>query len=185
MGKREDILTATLDLITEEGLQSVTFSKIFTKANVGSSTFYHYFSNKEDVVSEVFVNARAHMGEFILKEYDDTLTTYEKMKAILFNMAEFGFSHPHEMLLIDNYCDSPFIPEEIRKQPVPADEIILKIIIEGQKHGIVRDMDPIFSCHIVIGIITSVIKGDLTGKFLLDENKIKQTVEICWKAIKV
>ena len=46
MGKRDDILTATLDLISEEGLQSTTFSKIFKRANVGSGTVYNYFKNK-------------------------------------------------------------------------------------------------------------------------------------------
>ncbi|MFD1906987.1 TetR/AcrR family transcriptional regulator [Paenibacillus rhizoplanae] len=60
MGKRDDILQATLDLITEEGLQSVTFAKIFKRANVGSSTFYHYFENKEQLVNELYLKVRIH-----------------------------------------------------------------------------------------------------------------------------
>lgn len=54
MGKREDFLNATLDLITEEGLQALTFAKIINRAHVGSSTVYHYFQNKEELVSELF-----------------------------------------------------------------------------------------------------------------------------------
>ncbi|MDG0812818.1 TetR/AcrR family transcriptional regulator [Cohnella rhizosphaerae] len=62
MGKRQDIMDATLDLIHEEGLQSVTFSKIFKKADVGSGTIYNYFSNKEELVNAVYKEARMLMG---------------------------------------------------------------------------------------------------------------------------
>lgn len=62
MSKKQDIMAATLDLIHEEGLQSVTFSKIFKKANVGSGTVYNYFANKEELVNAVYKEARTHMG---------------------------------------------------------------------------------------------------------------------------
>ncbi|MBB3128544.1 AcrR family transcriptional regulator [Paenibacillus rhizosphaerae] len=58
MGKKQDIMTATLDLIHEEGLPSVTFAKLIKRANVGSGTIYNYFSNKEDLVNAVYKNAR-------------------------------------------------------------------------------------------------------------------------------
>ncbi|MFC4807906.1 TetR/AcrR family transcriptional regulator [Paenibacillus sp. GCM10023250] len=54
-------MDATLDLIHEEGLQSVTFSKIFKK--VGAGTIYNYFSNKEEFVNAIYKEARMLMGE--------------------------------------------------------------------------------------------------------------------------
>ncbi|MFD2877877.1 helix-turn-helix domain-containing protein [Paenibacillus rhizoplanae] len=34
--------------------------KIFKRANVGSSTFYHYFENKEQLVNELYLKVRIH-----------------------------------------------------------------------------------------------------------------------------
>ena len=70
MGKNEDILVATLDLITEEGLQSVTFAKIFKRANVGSGTFYNYFNNKEELVNNLFEKIIIHLSKFVIEDYD-------------------------------------------------------------------------------------------------------------------
>ncbi|WP_246772640.1 TetR/AcrR family transcriptional regulator, partial [Paenibacillus polymyxa] len=91
-GKREDIMVATLDLIIEEGIQSVTFPKIFKRANVGSSTFYNYFNNKEELVSELYKSVLIHMGEVIMTGYDPNLTIYERSKGILRRMVDYGLS---------------------------------------------------------------------------------------------
>jgi AcrR family transcriptional regulator len=185
MGKREDILVATLDLITEEGLQSVTFSKIFKRANVGSSTFYNYYKSKEELVSELFINARTHMGEAVMIGYDPSLTVYERIKGILKSTVDYALNYPKELSLIENYCQSPYISEELRNMLDPSTIEIFSIIELGQKQGIIREMDKILCCQLVTGMITSVIKGYLAGKYPLDENQIQQTLETSWKAIKV
>ncbi|MEC2055973.1 TetR/AcrR family transcriptional regulator [Peribacillus psychrosaccharolyticus] len=185
MGKREDILTATLDLITEEGLQSVTFSKIFKRANVGSSTFYHYYKSKEELVSELFLNARTHMSESVMIGYDPNRTVYERLKGILKSTADYALNYPKELSFIENYCQSPYISEELRNRLDPSAIEIFSIIEQGQKQGIIREMDIILCCQLVTGMINSVIQGYLAGKYPLDEYQIQQTLEACWKAIKV
>ena len=67
MSKKKDIMDATLALIHEEGLQSVTFSKLFKRAGVGSGTIYNYFANKEEFVNAVYRDARMLMGEHMLQ----------------------------------------------------------------------------------------------------------------------
>lgn len=185
MGKREDILQSTLDLITEEGLQSVTFAKIFKRASVGSSTFYHYFDNKEQLVNELYHNIRTHKGEFVMNGYDRSMTIYERVKGILKNAAEYSLQFPKEVEFTENYCSSPYISEELRNSPDPSVIEIFSIIEEGQKQGIIREMNIVLCCQLVWGIVTSVIKGYLSGKYPLDDHQIQQTIEACWLAIKV
>jgi AcrR family transcriptional regulator len=185
MGKREDILDATLDLIIEEGLQSVTFSKLFKRANVGSSTFYNYFENKEELVNELYKNIKAHKGEVVMNGYDPTLTIYERVKGILKNSADYALNFPKELSFSENYCSSPYISEELRNSIDPSLTEIFSIIEQGQKQGIIREMDIILCCQLLSGMITSVIRGYLTGKYPLDEQQIQQTIQACWLAIKV
>lgn len=185
MGKREDILNATLDLITEEGLQSITFSKIFKRANVGSATFYHYFDNKEVLVNELYKNTSKQMSEFVIKDYDASATLYEKFRFFVKKTADFAISHPNELWFLENYAHSPFISEEIRNAVDPGISEFINIIMEGQRQGIIKDMNPLLCFQIVGGSILFVIRGYLSKKYPLSDREIQQTIEVCWKGIKV
>ncbi|BBI33485.1 hypothetical protein [Cohnella abietis] len=62
---------------------------------------------------------------------------------------------------------------------------IISIIEEGQKQGIVREMNKVLLCQLLYGMITTVIKGYLAEEYPLDEYEIQQTIDACWKSIKV
>ncbi len=185
MSKRDDILSATLDLIDEEGLQSVTIAKIMKRAKVGSGTLFNYFSNKEELVNEVYKAARKHMGEALLRNYTPGLSLYERFKCLQLNRLHFGLSSPKEFLFIDSYSYSPYISADLRKMEDASREIMLSLIEEGQTQGIFKEMDPHLSHQIIHGIMVSIVKGFIIQKYPLDELQVQQTLEACWKAIRV
>jgi TetR/AcrR family transcriptional regulator, repressor of fatR-cypB operon len=59
------------------------------------------------------------------------------------------------------------------------------IILEGQKQGIIREMNLMMCCQIAPGLIISVIKGHLHNNYPLSEVEINQAIEACWRAIKI
>lgn len=185
MGKRQDILSATLDLIDEEGLQSVTFAKIFKKARVGSGTVFNYFKSKEELVNEVYREARIHMGQSTVEGYDPELSLYERFKQLQLNRLQFGMKYPKEFLFIDSYSYSPYISAELRNMEDPSKNVMQSVLIEGQKQGLIREIDPHICHQITHGIMISIVKGYLIGKYALDEREIQQTLEACWKAVKL
>lgn len=187
MSKKQDIMAATLDLIHEEGLQSVTFSKIFKRANVGSGTIYNYFANKEELVNYVYKEARMHLGEYLLRGYNPEASLYERFKCLQLNRLQFGIECPKEYLFIDSYSYSPYISPELRSMDDAHNsrDVILSLIVEGQKQGIIKEMDSHLCHQLIHGIISSVLKGYYVQKYPLNENQIQQILESSWKAILV
>jgi AcrR family transcriptional regulator len=185
LGKREDILMSTLDLIIEEGLQSVTFAKIFKKANVGSGTVYNYFQNKEELVNELFKLISMHMSKFLLEGQNPSLTLYERFKFFLQKMASFALNYPKELYFIENHFHSPYISEDLRIEADAGMSELYSIILEGQKQGIIREMNLMLCCQMVHGMVLSVIKGFLANKYPLNETEILQVIEASWKAIRL
>lgn len=185
MSKKEDILTATLDLITEEGLQSVTFSKIFKRANVGSGTFYNYFENKEQLVNELFGEICVHMNGFVIIGYNPNGTVYERFKHLMKNTADFALQFPKELSFLENYYHSPYISDEVRNMHNSSMEECLAVVAEGQRQGLIREFNPAMCCSIATGLLLSVIKDSLSGKFELGEPQVQETIEACWKAIRL
>lgn len=187
MGKREDIMNATLDLIDEEGLQSLTFAKIFKRANVGSGTVFNYFENKEQLVNEVYREARLLMGRSLMENYDPGAGLYERFKRLQLNRLMFAIAYPKHFRLIDTYSYTPYISAELRHMEDPSSslEAVLAIIKEGQSQGIIREMDLLLCQQIMHGVIAAIVKGFYIQKYPLDETRIQQTIEASWKALRV
>ncbi|SFJ76341.1 transcriptional regulator, TetR family [Paenibacillus sp. UNC496MF] len=187
MSKKQDIMAATLDLIHEEGLQSVTFSKIFKRANVGSGTIYNYFANKEEMVNHVYKEARMHMGEYLLQGFNPEESLFERFKRLQLNRLQFGIHFQKEFLFIDNFSFSPYISPELRQMDDAhhSREVILSLIIEGQKQGVIKEMDSNLCHQLIHGIISSILKGYYIHKYPLNDFQIQQIVEASWKAILV
>ncbi|MFS0725177.1 TetR/AcrR family transcriptional regulator [Paenibacillus sp. 1P07SE] len=178
-------MAATLKLIIAEGLQSVTFAKITKEANVGYSTVYHYYSTKEALVTELFRNTRLHMSEHVLQGFRSDRTVYEKVKHILSRTLTYAKDYPDHAFFIDNYCQSPFIEETVRTMQPPSDLVVYEIIEEGQKQGVIREMDALFLCHIIVGFINSAVRGYYENKYSFEEKHVQFILESCWKVIKV
>lgn len=185
MGKRDDILNATLDLIVEEGIQAVKFAKIFSKANVGSGTVYNYFKNKDELINELFKSILAHMSEFSMKNYNNSATIYERFKFFLKTHVDYTLKYPKEMEFLESYSNSPCIYEEIKKIEIPIITEFFVIISEGQVQGLIRKMDLHLCLQIVQGIISFVIKGHFLRKYELTDVEIEEIIESCWRAIKI
>ncbi|REE67638.1 TetR family transcriptional regulator [Paenibacillus taihuensis] len=187
MSKKEDIMMATLDLIHEEGLQSVTFAKLFKRANVGSGTIYNYFANKEDLVNEVYKESRTHMGEYLLQGYDAHASLYERFKCLQMNRLRFGMHFPKKFLFIDSYSFSPYISTELRNTDdgYNSSKTVQDLIVDGQRQGIIKEMDSHLCHQLIHGIISSILKGYYVNKYPLNEEQIRQMIESAWKAILV
>jgi len=187
MSKKQDIMMATLDLIHEEGLQSVTFAKLFKRANVGSGTIYNYFANKEELVNEVYKESRNHTGEYLLQGYDAGASLYERFKCLQMNRLMFGMHFPKRFLFIDSYSFSPYISPELRNtdDSSASSKAVQDLIVEGQKQGVIKEMDSHLCHQLVHGIISSILKGYYVNKYPLSEMQIQQIIEASWKAILV
>lgn len=183
MAKRDDILIATLDLISEVGLQSTTFSKIFKRANVGSGTVYNYFKNKEELVGALYIKNIDHFSEVILQNYDSTETVFECFKRFLTNMACFAHEFPKELWFMENYSHSPYLADEIKNREIPAMTECMALIQRGMEQGLIRKIHPMLCVQIVNGMLISAIQGALLGKYEMDEEQFGKVVDICWRAI--
>ncbi|MDQ0497243.1 MULTISPECIES: TetR/AcrR family transcriptional regulator [Paenibacillus] len=187
MSKKEDIMTATLDLIHEEGLQSVTFAKLFKRANVGSGTIYNYFASKEDLVNAVYKKARVHWGECLLQGYEPSASLYERFKRIQLNRFHFGINFPKEFMFIDTYSFSPYISIELRDMADThnSSKVIEILIEEGQSQGMIKEMDSHLCSQLIHGIVAAILKGYYVQKYPLNDYQIQQIIEASWKAILV
>ena len=183
MGKREDILTATRDIIFEDGLSSVSFSKIFSRAGVGSGTAYHYFESKEILIHTLYQECSDLMDREILAEYQPTATLKERFQVLLRSMARFVLTHRRELSVIVACGHSPTVDPASRLRVNPSMAAAVSLFAEGQRSGVFVPMDQTMAVLMITGAIIAVAQGQLDGKYLLDNSAVDEAVEACWRAM--
>ncbi|WP_161625307.1 TetR/AcrR family transcriptional regulator [Pontibacillus halophilus] len=191
MQKREDILSATLTLIIDEGVEAVTLSKILKRADVGSGTLYNYFSSKEELILVLYTELRQKMSSFVLDGYDPNQSLRLRFENFVQNLIRYCIQHHDEVNFIEHYSytlhkthkdDSHLHESEMNDGGFF--EAFLALIKDGQNEKIFRPLDQKLVFQLLSGMIFSVTKGAQTGKFDLTDEYIQQVVTACWNAIK-
>lgn len=185
MSKKDNIIKATLDLIIEEGIYSTTLPKIFNRANVGSGTFYNYFSNKEDVVNQLFLEVYQHMYEAIITHGTDGLSVKERFDVLSINTLKFAYYFPKEARFADEFANSSYIKDENKKLVFELSEIFKNIVIEGQNQNLIKKMQPRLCSQVWYGILFNVIHGYNNGKYEFTEEDFSKVIDIAWDAIRL
>ncbi len=73
---RQALRTALLDLILTQGYEAITVQDILDRANVGRSTFYAHFRDKDDLFMSGFEQLRALLAEHLGEQETDDETPW-------------------------------------------------------------------------------------------------------------
>ncbi len=183
MGKRDDILAATLDLVVDEGLPALSFSKIFEKADVGAGTVYHYFSGKEALVLEVYRTVAERMDSEILAGFNDTGPLKERFTKLLTGVARFALDHPRELAFIHSCSHEPSIPAELRHRISSGMEKAVSLFEEGRRDGVFAEMPPMVALAICTGAVTALAEWVLAGKLEWNDSVLDIVIQSCWRGL--
>ncbi|MEC9410492.1 MAG: TetR/AcrR family transcriptional regulator, partial [Pseudomonadota bacterium] len=86
MDKRELIITATCDLIAENGLQATPISMVAKEACCGAGTIYRYFETKEELIEDVYLTLMERFSDACLKDVDENASVREQLNSVWLNL---------------------------------------------------------------------------------------------------
>ncbi len=136
--RRRQILDAAVRVFARQGFHSTRVADIADEADVAYGLVYHYFSSKENVLNELFVQRWSLLIEAIDEADKSTLTHEQKLGAVA------GF-------IIDSYRYDPDLMKVIIVEVTRAAnsfgrthlqeinrayELIGRIVADGQKHKV-------------------------------------------------
>lgn len=135
--RKNDILTAAMELFKEKGYEKTTVSDIVKAAGIAQGTFYIYYKNKEDVFISVIENTREKIIEQLIDvQKRNDLNAIDKMNLII--RLEFDINRTQDDLILQLHLEKnsgihlQFIINTIHKL-VP---IYTSVIEQGVKEGL-------------------------------------------------
>jgi AcrR family transcriptional regulator len=180
MNRREEILSAVLEIFKSKGISSdFTMTELASKLDIGKSTIYEYFKTKE----EILTNAVVYMIDLVTKsilertEIND-LPFEESLKSelsYLFDVAQSshllmsGISSQIKFTMSDSCKDE--LRERMNNVNVFYTSKFNNIFIKGIKEGVVPDKLDKYD----EALITSIVAGSIvriSNKLLSDNNEL-------------
>ena len=94
--KEKKILQAALNLFIERGFHDTPTSLIAKKADVATGTLFHYFKSKEDLINELYLDAKNSLFQELIKEIGEETPDEEKLELLWMNLVKCGLKSPRE-----------------------------------------------------------------------------------------
>ena len=105
--KRNKIVQAVFDIVMEEGLGGLAFSKIAKRVKVSTATAYVYFENKEDMISKVYISVKQLFDEGLKDSIEQGTTMRERLFHCVFHFVRRFCEHPREANFVLALQDNP------------------------------------------------------------------------------
>ena len=181
--KRGDILKAGLRLFDDQGFHATSMSEIAETAGVGTGTIYRYFDGKDDLVDQLYEEARDEAHRSILSMgFDEEASVRERLyttwQAVIRNYIEC----PRLYRFILQYESSAYLRRTQRAQPEDLRSPFQEIYWDGVEQGLFPDLPQSVYSSFFTGAVTHLVQEHLNGGPELDEELIDQSFEMLWAA---
>ena len=185
--KRDDVLQAALEIISEHGFHRSPMSMIAEKAGVGAGTIYCYFKSKDELIIEINRILEEKMLLVMEKNYPFNKDIKKRFFHLYKTVFTYFINHPVHFRFLEQYFYSPY-GVSVHKERVigTAGEpnIFQKLVKQGIEQKVVKDMPLFMHFAIAYGPIIILVRNHVLGLVKLDNFHINRAIEAVWDAIK-
>ena len=156
---RRAILDAARDLIAEIGTAEVSLGELTAAAGIGRTTFYEYFSDRDDVIASLVEEELPGVVRELISSIPDG-STGERLADLVVATVEFVVDNPVLGLIL--HREVPRLgqdaQERIMNAHVGLSREMAQIYVTGVKEGVFRRLDPELAGRLIQDAIMSTAK---------------------------
>jgi AcrR family transcriptional regulator len=160
--KRALILEAAIRVFARNGYHGSRIADIASEAGIAYGLVYHYFKNKEEILSSIFEERWGAFLDTLEHIAGQPTSAREKLDQVATVILGGHHVRPEwvKVLVLEIQRSSRFArPDQIRAVG-RLFQIVARIVREGQEKGELRvDLDPDMACYVFIGALEIVITG--------------------------
>ncbi len=122
--RRDNILTAAEKLFFANGYDNVSLNEIAKEADLGRSTVYLYFENKEELFFAIVLKGTKILHELIIEETDKVETSFSKLTAFRKAYYIFAKEYPEHLKAYNYLLSGRFNLAKIENREDRLDSIV-------------------------------------------------------------
>lgn len=182
--KKQDLMEATLQLVSSHGMEGVSTALIAKEANVGMGTLYRYFESKEDLLRSIFISLREEMLVVVMEGISETgASIFEQFKSIVKCLTRYYMDHRLEFLFLQKYSDSAYMKDSYLDESAINLEPISHILHSGGNDFKFRDLPVEMIFAMIYGPMIFNLQLVHLRKFDLTDERLDKLVVAIWASI--
>lgn len=180
--KRDAVTQSALRLITRLGFDGVSIAKIAKDAGVSPATIYIYFESKEDMLNQLYIQAKKELAELVLSDLDQQQAPEQVIKDLL-RRHWLGFSqHAEKFAFLEQFTNSPhitrFSSEEGSGYFKPMQDLIARL----RDQGALKPLPTGILLTLAVAPLIRLSKQQ-AGQ-TLEPRELEQVIQILWESVK-
>lgn len=160
--KRNAILDSALHVFAEQGLGAAT-AKIAKGAGVAEGTLFNYFSTKDELLNQLYLELKAEMRDLMLPGYPKDDSVKNRLRQTWRAYVDWGVDHPQKRKVMALLTMSDRITEQNKATSMVAFSDINATMQHAIDSGVFREQSPAF----VAAILRTL--ADTTMEFMTTE----------------
>jgi AcrR family transcriptional regulator len=185
--KRDDILKAALELITERGFHGAPMAMLAKKAGIAAGTIYIYFESKDALIDELYRELEDKLIAAIMAGYPIKKSIKKKFLHIGTAVLKYFIANPLFFRYLEQYHNSPY-GVSVRRDHMQGKSgnpnAFRDIIEEGISQKVLKDLPINVHFALAFGPILTVARDHVLGLAPISDSIIVKTIEACWDGIK-
>jgi len=185
--KREEIISAALELFAEQGFHGAPMALIAERAGVGAGTIYRYFENRDVLIRELYQELDETITPFILEGYSETAPFRARFLHLGTRLLRFFIEYPLRFRYLEQFHNSPYGIAHRRDKMLGNEgrcNVFRVLFDQGAAQQVLKDLPLAILFNLAFGPLVAVARDHVLGFVTLDEPMIVKTIEACWDAVK-
>lgn len=183
-GKIGMIYEATLRLIQEVGIAGITVAKIAKEAKLATGTVYIYFTNKEDLINQLYLHLKKTTTEDLFVGYDAAEPVKICIKKLFVNALQNKMVNFKEGVFMEQYYHSPYISQETKQIGQTRMLPIIELLERGKAELLIKPIENELLLSLMAGFVRQLAHAHVLQKFEMTPERVEQSFQAIWDAMK-
>lgn len=171
------VLSASLELFTDNGYFRTTIPQISRRSNVSVGAIYHHFRDKQDIADRLFTQITDYMEMEFDKINEKHSGAIERCQSAILLLLRLTDKYPMMMRYMMTVRHAEFQKEGLTVCSSSAFKKMRGMVLEGIDHSEVRSLDPMVATSAAFGPTMRIITHSLDGQ--LQKSAVDYYDELC------
>lgn len=185
--KREIIVAAALELITEHGFHGAPIAMIANRAKVAAGTIYRYFESKDVLINELYRELEGRICAAAMEGYAPERPVRERFLHLGEAVLHYCIANPLDFRYLEQFHNSPYGITRRRDKLLGKSgekDLYLELFEDGVAQQGIKDLPMAVLFALAFGPLINVARDHILGFVFLDDALISRTIEACWDGLK-
>lgn len=178
--KREAVCLSAIRLINRLGFDGVSIAKIAKEADVSPATIYIYFANKEDMLNQLYLEAKRQMSQFILRDIDLQGEPEKVFRELLYRHWFFCSQHAETFAFLEQFSSSPQITRLSSEEGCTYYQPVRDLFTQAQAAGVLKPLAPQILHTLAVMPMIQLAKQNQS----LSPRELEEVISLLWESIK-